>query len=350
MALRRPNLLLCSLPMLGRFTKNILPWLITAIALYYAFKGVDWAQLVSHLKNASPWLIFSALLVTCISYMLRARRWEYLFPEFVLSYGDSVRVLFLGFFMNNVLPARAGELVRAHAGAQVSGQKRTLVLATIFSERLADGLTLSLFFVAFAFSVGDRHLSENFSYVALAFAAITAGVVITLAFRRTLFHILEKFEGRFEGKASRYALSRVGIFIEGLSPLTNIRKLPFIILSSIVVWLVELSVFVIISQAYKSPLPLSSNVLFLVAVNFSSLIPAAPGGIGVIEAVTSVVLISLGIDKEQALAMVVTQHAIQYLVVGVPGALSLFSLKNRIQHIVPTKEDDAAEETQRTAQ
>ena len=54
-------------------------------------------------------------------------------------------------------------------------------------------------------------------------------------------------------------------------------------------------------------------VIFLVTVNFSSLIPAAPGGIGVIEAVTKAVLVSVGVDPELALALVITQHVMQYL-------------------------------------
>ena len=72
-------------------------------------------------------------------------------------------------------------------------------------------------------------------------------------------------------------------------------------------------------------------VLFMVAVNFSSLIPAAPGGIGVIEAVVKTVLVSVGIDAELALAMVITQHIMQYLVVGIPGAAIMMTWRDKLQ-------------------
>jgi uncharacterized membrane protein YbhN (UPF0104 family) len=94
--------------------------------------------------------------------------------------------------------------------------------------------------------------------------------------------------------------------------------------------MVELFVYVAISNSFSAALSLQHCVLFLVAVNFSSLIPSAPGGIGVIEAVTSAVLVSIGVDKELALTMVLCQHIIQYLVVGTPGVILSLTWRNTI--------------------
>ncbi len=313
-----------------RFLKHSVPWIITVAALYYAFKDINWSDFLSHLGSADRPLLFLATVIMAFSYLLRARRWEYLFPEFMISYVDAVKVLFLGFLMNNALPARAGELVRAHAGARITGSKRTLVLATVFSERLADGVTISILFVIFAIGIGDGGLSKDFAWVAIAFGAIALAVILLLGFRRSIFRRINALESKSERKSFQYALNRITVFLDGLSPLFNARKLPYIIISSVAVWLIELSVYVVIGLAYGTHLTLPQSVLFLVSVNFSSLIPAAPGGIGVIEAVTLVVLTSLGINRETALAMIMTQHIIQYLVVGIPGAAALMSLKSQI--------------------
>ena len=69
----------------------------------------------------------------------------------------------------------------------------------------------------------------------------------------------------------------------------------------------------------------------MVAVNFSSLIPSAPGGIGVIEAVASAALVSIGVPRELALVMVLTQHVIQYIVVCIPGAIMTLSWRARLE-------------------
>lgn len=322
-----------------KITTQILPWLITLVALYVAFRGVDWRALIDHLSGVDLGWVTLAFSLTVSSYLLRARRWQLLFIERTIDYRNAAKVLILGFFMNNVLPARTGELVRAHVGSRVTGLTRTLVLASIASERLADGLMISLLFLLFAFHLGDEHVSQNLLYVACFFAAAVAGVFLVLLLRRPLFGLAERLASRFPNRATRYALDRFQIFINGLAPLCTPARVPAIFLWSVVVWLIELGVFVAVTHAFGANLGLAECVLFLVTVNFSSLIPAAPGGIGVIEAIASAVLVSIGVQKELALTMVIAQHVIQYLVVGIPGAIILATSRGRFGQIKELRDE-----------
>jgi len=309
---------------------RILPWVITAIALFLAFRSVEWDSLLRHFRAANLQLLAAAVGCTCLSYLFRARRWLFLFPERVPVYLDSLRVLILGFFMNNILPARTGELVRAHLGSKITGSTRTLVLATIASERLVDGLTISLMFVVFALGLGGEEYSQELLWVAYLFAAVALGVAVTLSFRGFLFRITKRLKERHHSRAAQYTLGRVEIFIDGLAPLFYKSRAPVIVLWSLVVWGIELIVFMAVGCAYGVDLGVHLGVLFLVAVNFSSLIPAGPGGIGVVEFVATAVLVSVGLDREVALAMVLSQHMIQYLVIGVSGAWSMLRWKGQV--------------------
>ncbi len=311
--------------------KASLPWIITAVALFFAFNNIDWKDLTHNLKNANFFYIILAVLLTCLSYILRARRWKYLFPNNPPAFKQAVQVLFLGFFMNNILPARAGEIVRAHLGSIKSGHTRTLVLATILTERLVDGLTISAFLLYAAFGPEHLHTSPGLFYVALLFVAALLAVGTGLALRQQLHRLLDKIKETLDFSIVKYTCDRAVIFIDGLAPLFTARKLPYTLLWSLIIWLVELFVYHSIGQAFGASLSLGLAIIFLVAVNFSSLIPAAPGGIGVIEAVASGVLISFGVERELALAMVLTQHVIQYLVVGVPGAFAMLSNKEALK-------------------
>lgn len=315
--------------------KTIAPWIITVVALYLAFRGVEWEMIVSHAQSVRLSYVFAAVFLTIISYILRSARWPVLCPDLSLPFSSSLRVLVLGFFMNNILPARAGELVRAHLGAKVVGKPRTLMLATIASERLADGLTLSILFAGTILLFGQGHLdpeyAQNLLYVAYLFVAVTAGVIVTLLFREGIFSIFDKLTTKLSHKASTYALSRAQIFIHGLSPLCSLSAAFKISLWSIVIWSVELGAFACVAYAYDANLSLFGTVLFLVSVNFSSLIPAAPGGFGVIELVAKNVLMSVGVaSSELALCIVLTQHVIQYLVIGVPGVFLLSTLRSQM--------------------
>lgn len=318
----------------SKFFKIIVAWAITVIALYYAFHSVDWNELLAHLKTADKTYIILAILLTCSSYLFRARRWQFLFPEKPsISYIDSARVLILGFFMNNILPARAGEIVRAHMGSKATGLTRTLVLATVASERLLDGLALSLFFVVFSVGIGGEQISHELLYVAYFFAVAAAGVGVLIYFRESIFLIIEKLNNRLGHKAADFTLKRIKVFIDGLTPMFDKSRFGIVVLWSIFIWSIELSVYTFVALAFGVELSIAFYVLFLVVVNFSSLIPAAPGGIGVIEAVTKTVLVSVGLDAELALALVITQHLIQYLVVCIPGAIIMFTWRDRIRAV-----------------
>lgn len=310
-----------------RVLARTIPWIITALALWYAFHDVEWAVLFAHLGDIDPAWASLAVALTVGSYALRAYRWQLLFPEPLLTYGQAYRVLIMGFFMNNVLPARTGELVRAHLGAKAARVSRTHVLATVVAERLVDGLSLSLLFALFAVGMGDSSIARGLLWVAIGFGIIAFGVLGVLVFRRKILYFATRFQNRVDNRASRYTVSRIELFIAGLDPLARPSRAPLIAVWSALIWGVELAVYSCVAIAYAVPLTLPQSVLFLVSVNFSSLIPAAPGGIGVIEAIGSKVLQSIGIQQELALTMVVTQHIIQYLVVGIPGILLLLTWK-----------------------
>ena len=320
--------------------KLVLPWLITIVALYLAFKGVDFGTLMAHARDVHVPALLGVIALTVLSYILRAARWPLLFPDSPLPFGASYRVLVLGFFMNNILPARAGELIRAHLGSKVVGKARTLVLATIASERLADGLAISLMFalIIMVFGQGqlDPEYAQNLMYVAYLFVAVAVGVIAVLLLREKIFALTDKVSEKLDHRASTYTLSRIQMFIHGLSPLCSPKRAVKIALWSVLIWLVELGAFACVARAYQTPdqplLSLSGTVLFLVAVNFSSLIPAAPGGFGVIELVAIKVLTTVGVaSKELALCMVLTQHVIQYVVIGIPGAFFLSTIRSQLK-------------------
>ncbi len=323
---------------------KVIPWLVTLGAIYLIATNIDWRTLTGHIGDAKLLPLTIAFVLTCMSYLFRSRRWQFLLPSKLLTFWDSFRVLILGFFMNNILPARTGEIVRAHMGAKLTGQKRTLMLATIANERLADGVMLSVMLAPFLFSIGNEEVSHGLLWVVVLFAiaAVFFGAVLLL--REQLFSLFDTFHGKLQWKSTDYTRNRIRLFLHGLTPLFSPKRFPVVLLWSILVWFVELCVYIAVANAYDIDLSLAQAVIFLAAVNFSSLIPAAPGGIGVIEAIASHILIAVGVtsDLEIALAMVLSQHVIQYLVVGLPGAFVMFSWRSTLEEI--EKETSVVEE------
>jgi uncharacterized protein (TIRG00374 family) len=325
-----------------------LPWSITLIALYLAFRGVEWNQLVEHARSANISDVAIAIGLTIISYFVRAVRWPLLFPTTRVDFPTSYRVLVLGFFMNNILPARAGELVRAHLGGKATGEPRTLVLATIASERLADGLTISLMFAGIIFFLGAGDLSsqdaQTLTYVAYLFVCVALGVVGVILLREKIFSLTDRVAQRVDKKAATFTLNKAQVFINGLSPLCSPVRAVKVAALSIIVWSIELCVFASVAKAFDWPLSLSAAVLFMVAANFSSLVPAAPGSFGTIELFAKKVLLSVGVVGDAlALSMVLTQHLIQYSVIGVQGIFMMVTGRYHLNDATDSENEDQPE-------
>lgn len=294
--------------------------IVSGVCLYFLFGAVQGDKVIDSLLSVNLNYLLAAFFVTSFSYLLRAYRWIFLFTDIKLSFPHSYRCLTLGFFMNNVLPARIGEFVRAHSLGRIIGESRAKVLATVAIERLLDGLTLSAFF-AILFPLWSDNL-DNASllfHVSYMFAIASIGAFLVIFLRKPIFSVLRFVDLKIGISGVSYLIQRIEKFIIGLEPLSMPRLLAPVLLLSILVWAVELGAYYLIAIAFSQTLNLGDLSLFLAAVNFSSLVPAAPGGIGTIEAFASFALAKIGIEHEVALAMVLTQHIIQFIAVGIPG-------------------------------
>jgi uncharacterized protein (TIRG00374 family) len=293
---------------------------------------MEWVQFWDCIQGVRPTYLGLPIALTVLSYFWRTLRWRHLFPREVPSIKVAYKALIFGFFMNNILPARAGELVRAHVGARLSGESRSLVLATIAAERLLDGVALSVLLGIGSITMGilGLHVAEyahQLQYVGVAFAVVGILTVLLLSQRGLVDSLLLKCEGILAGSRFTVVLSKIRHFIEGLTPLLCPRRLPIILGWTSVVWGLELMVFWVVASAYGVHLTIYQAIFFLVSSNFASLIPAAPGGIGIVEAVATAVLVSMGVPRESAFAMALTQHVIQYAMVGLPGLYLLLRFR-----------------------
>src|SRR5712671_4490159 len=88
--------------------------LISAVCLWFTFRGFDFAELRRQVATYSIGWMIPAAFMYCLSFGLRSARWQWILaPIKPLRYWTVAPILVFGFFMNTVLPARAGEFARA---------------------------------------------------------------------------------------------------------------------------------------------------------------------------------------------------------------------------------------------
>jgi len=126
--------------------------LIVALSSYYAFKNVSLSELGNALKSVHYLYLVPAVFFVALTFLFRAIRWRYL----VSSVKKDIKTthlfspLMIG-FMGNILPARAGELIRAYLLGKQENISFSASFATIFVERLMDMLIFLLLLVGVIF-------------------------------------------------------------------------------------------------------------------------------------------------------------------------------------------------------
>lgn len=302
---------------------------ISLASIFWVVNFVGSEGLFSQLSQVRIEHVLLSICFTSLSYVLRAWRWQFFFQDRTLRFWSSFQCLIVGFLMNNVLPARMGEFVRAHMGGRMTGHSRATVLATIAGERLADGVTISAIFAIFFYlgsTAAERAEGQVVLLVALFFGVAALITLFIISRRRWVHAVFDLLHDKFSSPAIRYAIVKAKRFFQGLEPMFQRERIGKLVCFSLLVWFVELASYYQVTQAFGFHMSIGTLSLFLAAVNFSGLVPSAPGALGVIEAFATLALVHVGVGKEIALAMVATQHVIQYLVVGVPGILVYFLL------------------------
>jgi uncharacterized protein (TIRG00374 family) len=118
---------------------------LAAVLLYYSLRGVEWREVGRIIRGATPGGLLLTLALGTVTMFLRACRWRVLLnAEGDVSVATAFWATAAGYFGNNFLPARGGELVRTFMISSRSGLASSFVLATALSERVADAVALAI--------------------------------------------------------------------------------------------------------------------------------------------------------------------------------------------------------------
>src|SRR5688500_4172685 len=101
--------------------RTVLILAITLALLAFFFRDVNFAEVWAETRRANPWLLAAAVLITGLTYALRAWRWQSLLaPIGSTRFGTAFRTTVIGFAMSFLVP-RAGEVIRPYLLARREG-------------------------------------------------------------------------------------------------------------------------------------------------------------------------------------------------------------------------------------
>ena len=300
---------------------------VTAGCMYFAVRGVEVDDAVQALRDSDPLWLLPGLPVFAAGIVLRGVRWWALYdaekrpPLRAVMYA-----LLVGYFFNNILPARAGEAARVIAlHSRARRTPRAEIIATVVVERVFDMLALLLILLCAYPWLPEISWLRNAAILG-ALVTVVLAVLIVLVVRydaRAVHWLLSPLRRiRRPGFAERVEVAAVNA-TRGLvalrSPVIAGRGFALTAAS----WVVLAISYWILMEAFHLDLPLAAAILVTVAINLSLVLPSSPAALGVFEAATIIALNAFDVPHADALSYALVLHVLNLVPFLVIGAVLL---------------------------
>lgn len=304
----------------------LLSFLITAFFLALALYRVDFEKLARAFLSADYRLVIFAAGCWLSGYVLRAARWrKFLSPARPIALARLFPVLVVGFAFNNLLPGRPGEFARAYLLGTREGLSKTMALATIVAERVADGIAVIVFLLLALGAFIPLHLELPAGVQTIAalsvvlFGGALVGLILLLARADIAQGMLRAFTRLMPRALAARIENMLDSFVVGLRSFQSAGQVAVIALLSLGVWCLDaLAYFAMLSAFGTLPLgalraaaaPMMTGI-----INLGVMIPAAPGGLGPYEAAGVFALAAFGVNETMAASVALAAHGVQYLMI-----------------------------------
>ncbi len=294
---------------------------ISLVLLYFSLKGLDAKAIFDTLKKTDYRLAMLPFVFISGSVILASFKWQKISGHNV-RLSDTLISLIIGLFVNNVLPARLGEVARGYVLSTRKGISFTYAISTVFVDRIFD-LT-GLLLITFLFFPKHR-LPENVSQaIYILIGLLTSCIILLIVFSR------EKLSGAIAGRLNKiqkpFIAKLAKRIVEIQGNLKRIQSPLNVILYILIAFLQWLSMS---AALYFAMLTLGIHMKFTYApfvcalLNMGLTIPSSPGYIGVYQFLLVYLLSIFGIPKYEGFTVSILFHASWYIPYNIAGFLLL---------------------------
>jgi len=304
-------------------------FIISAIALWLAFSGIEWNQLGDKLRGAQYLYLIPATGALIVAMMIRAERWRWLYGErrARVPFARAFSALTIGYFITNTFPLRLGEVARTIFIARDGAVTIAHTASTIIVEHVLDVLTvLGILVVLLAGGSVPlpKEIMDGAKLSALGFGAALIVMLILVWQRVRVERWAEQILDRIPRLHTQTWLQRVIHILDGFAVLQIGKPLLIIVFWSIAGWLTSALTFHLALMAFLPNPPFIVSLFVTVTTTFALLLPATPGGLGVLQAAITLSMKIFSINENTALSFAIIFHVMEIIVMDLIGAFALW--------------------------
>jgi glycosyltransferase 2 family protein len=304
--------------------------LLSAALIYWTLRGISAAQVAHALGAANPLLFAGSVFCATAIFGLRAIRWRVILDPVApnLPLGPLWRSTAIGMMVNNVVPARAGEIARAYALTREAPVSFAAALASLAVDRLFDAVVLLLLA---ATALIDPSLASTATLAgrSLGSFAIGAGTVVLFLllilyglvfFPARLLALFELFARRVSPAVEERGRRTLETFVRGLSVLRSPARFAAVFGWTLAHWVLNGVGFWLAFRAVGITAPFSAALFLQAFIALGTAVPALPGFFGVFEYMSVQGLSVYGVSQQQAATWAIGYHLLSFIPITLIGA------------------------------
>jgi uncharacterized protein (TIRG00374 family) len=305
---------------------------ISVALLAFIIRQVDLGEVRRNFQAAHPVPLGLAVVLATLTFPIRTLRWRILLRTAQgapLPLVPAWHATAIGFMANNVLPFRAGELIRPFAATRLAGARFSSAFSSIAVERIFDGLTITALLTLALLSPGlptrvavggisVQHLAIVAGGISGAALLVALAVVAwPLAAERAVRalvpgkHLADRIVGLIEG------------IRQGLAALNSPSRIGAVVLWSLVLWLVNALSFYVGFAAFDIQVSFTGALLMQGLVSFGVSVPSTPGYVGPFEAAIVAGLALYGVGENRAFSYAIAYHVTTFIPITLLGLWSV---------------------------
>lgn len=313
-------------------TRNIRSWtiviltnLISLICLAWVLNGAGLTHIWGEVRRMNWAWVLLAVSSNVLAYLLQAWRWKLLLrPVERVPFFHSARAIYVGLFANEVLPLRAGELIRCFLLSKFTTVPLSVTFASALIERIFDGVWLM---GCFFFCLHVHRMSP-----VLVKGGYILGIMIVICASVIGYAMYAKKQSLdlFFGLAYPRWFSTL---IEDLHLIGHSRYLYFSFLVSGVFLFAQFLPIYTLVKATGLAVPWTASFVLMVLLRLSSILPQAPGNLGSFHWVTARTLITFGLGAAHAKRFSIILWAVITIPLVIIGFLAFAITGVKMSHL-----------------
>jgi len=308
--------------------------LVTGLFAFLFLRGQRWDEIGALYAGVNLWYLGGSVLALMATFVMRTLQWGVLLRSHKrLPLTGLLGATLIGFAANNLLPLRAGEIIRPAVIRVRYNESFAVLLATIAVERVMDLLGLAAMLLAiYVFwpgggtaGSGGPHLQGGVAAAFLALAFAVLAVALT-RYPEAIKRVVRWGLGLFPEWVGRRAEAAVDAFGLGLGVLVEPWRVVAVLLLSLAIWATVTWSMLLCAQALGMQLSFIGACFSVFVVALAIALPQGPAYVGTYHFAAQWSMQVLGHEQSVAAAYAILSHAVVVLPVVVGGLIAMWAM------------------------